>query len=84
MLHDSPCMNDPQAIGERLRRMRALVQASREKIATLGPAWGAHLAGEMVRRLGEAIDELERDIRIDGSAPPAPDPCDRPPARPPT
>jgi hypothetical protein len=83
MLHGSSCMNDPQAIGERLRRIRGLVQASREKIATLGPAWGAHLAGEMVRRVGEAIDELEREIGINGSAPPAPDPSDRAPARPP-
>ena len=55
-------MNDPEAIGDTIRRMRGLVRASREKIATLGPAWGAHLAGEMVRRLGEAIDDLEREL----------------------
>jgi hypothetical protein len=66
-------MNDPEGIRDTIRRMRALVLASREKIATLGPAWSAHLAGEMVRRLGDAIDDLERDLGTAEAAVPTAD-----------
>lgn len=55
-------------IGPRLRRLRALVRAAQERNATLQPLWAAHLMGETLRSLADAVDELEREL---GSAEPS-------------
>ena len=52
-------MLDANKMQASLKQMRALLQDGRERISALRPAWGAHLAGETLRRLGESVDELE-------------------------
>ncbi len=53
-----------EVVQGQIKKIRALIQAGRERVSVLAPAWGAHLAGETMRRLGEAIDELEKEIAV--------------------
>ena len=57
-------MNQEEKLRERVRQIRALVQAGRQRIAALRPVWGAYLAGETMNSLEHAVDELEKDLGL--------------------
>ncbi|HEU4401262.1 MAG TPA: hypothetical protein VFT43_04085 [Candidatus Polarisedimenticolia bacterium] len=65
-------MTHQGTVQEQIKRMRALIQAGRERVSMLSPAWGAHLAGETMRRLGEVVDELAREVGVEKATEQAP------------
>ena len=67
---DEANLFDQESVRERLRKVRALIQSARERVAALRPAWGAHLASETLLRLKQAVEELEREIGVPGAEEP--------------
>jgi hypothetical protein len=59
-------MTNEDKIREKIKQIRALVQASQARISTLRPAWNAHLAAETLRQLSRAVDELDGEISPGG------------------
>jgi hypothetical protein len=55
-------MSDAEKIRRQFRQIRSLIQAGRERIAPLRPVWGAYLAGEALKSLDAAMDELEKEV----------------------
>jgi hypothetical protein len=53
---------DGNEIDGLLKSIRALLQAARERVMTLQPLWGAHIANETLRHLGNTVSELEEQI----------------------
>jgi len=52
-------MTDQAAIQEKLKELRHLVRAGRERLATHSPVWAVYLAGETLRSMGEVLDEID-------------------------
>jgi len=60
-------MFDRPKVQTTISQMRALIQDGRERLYALRPAWGVHLADQTMRRLSEALDQLETQIGLTGS-----------------
>ncbi len=57
-------MTHEEKVRERIRQLRALVHAGRQRIAVLRPVWGAYLAGETMNSLEHTLDELEKELGL--------------------
>lgn len=60
-------MNDPETVRRQFRQIRSLLQAGQQRIAVLRPVWGAYLAGETMKSLGNLINNLEKEIGLSPS-----------------
>ena len=52
-------MCDQKRVREKLKEMRVLVKAGKERIRTPSPVWAVYLAGETLRSLAKAMEDLE-------------------------
>jgi hypothetical protein len=55
-------MADESKVQEKLKELRLLVRAGKERLATHSPVWAVYLTSETLRSIGEALDELQREI----------------------
>jgi hypothetical protein len=55
-------MADQSKIQEKLKELRHLVRAGRERLATHSPVWAVYLTGETFRSIAEVLDEIEKEM----------------------
>lgn len=57
-------MSDPSKVQEKLKELRLLVRAGKERLATHSPVWAVYLAGETLRSMSQVLDEIEKELGI--------------------
>jgi hypothetical protein len=55
-------MADQSKLQEKLKELRHLVRAGRERLATHSPVWAVYLTGETFRSMADVLDEMEKEM----------------------